>query len=118
MFKNLLKTGMIWLLLSTFSHAATTTFTLPNGEILQDPTRPADWQTVREAAAEPAKQFLLNYILSSNERSQALINGQRVGEGDRINGARVMRITAESVTLNVDGQQRVLRTQNRKAVKK
>lgn len=118
MFKRVLKTGVTWLLLSSLSHAATGTFTLPSGATLQDPTRPADWQTVRAATAEPAKQFQLNYILSSNERSQAMINGQRVGEGDRINGARVVRITAESVTLNVDGQQRVLRTQNRKAIKK
>lgn len=117
MFKTLIKAGIAWLLLCSISHAATGAYTLPSGEIVQDPTRPADWQVVREAA-QPAKQFQLNYILSSSERSLAMINGQRVGEGDRINGARVVRITAESVTLNVDGQTRVLQTKARKSVKK
>lgn len=118
MFKTLIKAGIAWLLLCSISHAATGAYTLPSGEIVQDPTLPADWQVAREAAAQPTKQFQLNYILSSSERSLAMINGQRVGEGDRVNGARVVRITAESVTLNVDGQTRVLQTKARKSVKK
>lgn len=117
MFKPFVLIPVFLLLTSSMTLHASASHTLPDGQTLQDPTRPANWQILRQSA-KPAVAFQLNYILTSDQRQQAIINGQKVSEGDWISGAKVLRITADSVTLSVDGHQRVLQVQARKSIKK
>lgn len=65
---------------------------------LQDPTRPpavmsSDSQTA--AASGP----ILQSVLISQQRVEAIINGHTVRVGDRVGEARVLRITANEVML-------------------
>jgi hypothetical protein len=92
------------------------TYRLPSGELLQDPTRPANQPQAATAAVELVR-FELNYILKAEQRRQAIINGRQVAEGERIGTALVQRIDSNSVTLLVDGQPRVLTVSARPSIK-
>ena len=77
-------------------------------ETLRDPTQP--WvppQAVEYAA--PAPRYAVSAIFVSSARSVAILNGRRVGVGDEIEGARVVAIRRDAVTLEVDGEQLSLR---------
>ena len=69
----------------------------------KDPTRPLDYRVSRTAV-----ELSLNAILHGGERRLAVINGQRLREGDAIansGGIRVMRIAADSVLVGQSGRQ-------------
>ncbi len=68
-----------------------------NAAALNDPTRPTD--PALYFGSGNAGGWALQSILSSNERRIAIINGQRVKEGDRIGSARVARIHDSQVVL-------------------
>ncbi|MDX1452179.1 MAG: hypothetical protein R3183_06440 [Oleiphilaceae bacterium] len=105
MFKHIYLFGL--LLALALPIQAKTTFTLANGEQLVDPTKPHGWRASQPAKAV-ARNYKLNYILKADGRAMAMINGQRVAEGDYVSGARVLSIRDTSVSLLVEGQRRTL----------
>ena len=50
----------------------------------------------------PTPDFVLNGIMYLNDGPQAVINGSRVTEGDKVNGAKVVKINKNNVVLNFD----------------
>lgn len=81
---------------------------------LSDPTRPAEYRPPEvssdpglqgsEAGAEAAEvRYALQYVLVSKNRKYAVINGNRVFEGDHVGDARVLRIEPGSVTIRASG---------------
>jgi len=82
-------------------------YKLSNGEVLNDPTRPHNWN---KASGPKAKQkhFTLNYILKTSQRTNAIINGKKVTEGGIVSGAKVIKINQNTVMILVDGKRRTL----------
>lgn len=103
-----LPTRGYWVFRNSLALAFVLLFALPaTGETLRDPTRP-----LKEAAPlqrhEPS--FQLNAILSGQQRSNvAIINGKTVTEGDSVEGAKVIRILPDRVSLRHGGQSLELR---------
>ena len=93
------------------------TYRLASGEELIDPTLPQGWQAYKQAKG-PAQQFKLSYILNADQRRQAIVNGQRVSEGDTVSGAKVERIQEGAVVLLVDGERQTLRLNKAGGIKK
>lgn len=80
---------------------------------LTDPTRPQDLTPERMESLgmliEPAEPtYTLQYVLHSEQRKFAVINGKRVQEGDRVDEARVLRIHPGKVFIRVPGEVREL----------
>ncbi len=78
-------------------------------ELLRDPTRPYSAKPVATTAsgaetAAAATGFRVTAIFSSEKRRIAVVNGQRVGEGDLVDGATVVEILADALRLNVQGK--------------
>ncbi len=93
-------------------------FRLPDGERLADPTKPANQPVVSTQKQKDASvQFKLSYILAADARRLAIINGQRVVEGDWIAGAQVRKIDRNSVTLLINGRSKVLTVSTRPSIK-
>jgi len=75
---------------------------------LEDPTRPP---TTAAAVAVQANtpgnnpRWVLTSTLVSPQRRTAVINGRLLAIGERIDGARVTEIQADSVRLRVDGRE-------------
>lgn len=73
-------------------------------EGLKDPTRPSHFSSAGNVYLDGLKkQYVLNSILISDQRRVAVINGQRVTEGDRIENAVVRGIQKSQVSLVIDG---------------
>lgn len=69
---------------------------------LVDPTRPPGVSSAKPAG--PAKpRWVLNSTLIAPQRRVAIINGQRVVRGDKVNGATVIGIDAGGVLLRKNG---------------
>ncbi len=84
------------------------TMKLADGTTLKDPTQPFDWAKPKQRTK--AKQsYKLNYLLVGSERQQAIINGKAVTVCDRVSGAKVLKITENSVHLLVNDGTKVLR---------
>ena len=80
-------------------------------ELLRDPTRPYSAKPVATTATGTATAtatgvtgFRVTAIFTSKERRIAVVNGQRVGEGDLVDGATVVEILADALRLNVQGK--------------
>ncbi len=78
-------------------------------ELLRDPTRPSSAKPVATTAtgtgtATAATGFRVTAIFSSEKRRIAVVNGQRVGEGDLVDGATVVEILANALRLNFQGK--------------
>lgn len=75
-------------------------------DLLRDPTRP--YYATRTVAATPGRTsspgFRVTAIFTSDQRRIAVVNGRRVGEGDRVDGATVIEILADDIRLNVNGK--------------
>ena len=75
---------------------------------LFDPTRPQGWQApevTQDGQGEPAAAVLkLQGTFNMAGRRSAVINGRRVGVGDRVSGAEVIEISKDRVVLQVDGE--------------
>lgn len=76
---------------------------------LRDPFRPliGDNGPV-SGPAVPAEGFTLQGILWSPASPQAIVNGQVVKPGDRVEGAEVAAIERRLVRLSIDGEERIL----------
>ena len=55
--------------------------------------------------------FRLNGIIFSDYRPSAIVNGQTVYLGDKVDGATVVGITRTSVTLHTNGQRKTYQLQ-------
>lgn len=71
-------------------------------QALRDPTRPYAARMLGPIATAP--RFELNAIFQSDTRRIAIVNGQRVGVGDGLDGATVTDISADSVALSYAGR--------------
>lgn len=74
-----------------------------SAEVLSDPMRPYTPQ-IRIENSPGGQSYSLSAILYSAQRRVAIVNGQPVSEGQRISGARVVRIAPGQVQLEVDGE--------------
>lgn len=73
-------------------------------EELHDPTRPFGWSPPTLAEEGP-NTWTVTFILVSPQRQVAVINGQTVQIGEKIEEAQVIAITTQAVTLlQADGQ--------------
>lgn len=70
-------------------------------DLMRDPTRP---YTARELTAATAPRFVVNAIIISSERRVAIVNGRRVGVGDRVGNATVIAIEKERMILELNGK--------------
>jgi MSHA biogenesis protein MshK len=71
-------------------------------ELLRDPTRPTN--EVPAARTAPATSSLrVSAVFISGERRVAIVNGQRVREGEVISGATVSKIEADKVSFTRKG---------------
>ena len=80
-----------------------------SGEPLQDPTRPPGWTAtgavaVPAAAAVEAPVFAVSMLKLSPSLRLAVVNGRSVREGDTVDGATVVAIAADGVTLDFQGR--------------
>ncbi len=78
-------------------------------ELLRDPTRPYSAKPVATTAmgtetATGVTGFRVTAIFTSEKRRIAVVNGQRVGEGDLVDGATVVEILADALRLNFEGK--------------
>lgn len=80
-------------------------------DVLRDPTRPFDAKPVSTAPAggtgggkSSVSSFNVTAIFTSDSRRVAVVNGQRVIEGDKVDGATVIEIQKDSLSLNVHGK--------------
>ena len=72
-------------------------------ELLSDPTRP--WSAKSSVVAPTsAAGFRVTAIFTSEMRRIAIVNGQRVSEGDQVDGATVVEILADSCRLDLLGK--------------
>lgn len=70
-------------------------------ESLRDPTRPyAEPVTATTAAV----RFKVSAIFVSDERRVAVVNGQRVMQGDLVDGATVIEILSDELRLDYRGE--------------
>jgi len=99
---------------------AASEYRLPSGEILQDPTRPQQWQNapVGQSTASAEQTFTLNYIVRSGQEIRAMINGKKVLKGDLVSGAMVQRIELDRVILSYRGQRQELRLNQVKGIQR
>lgn len=120
-FKHIRNYGLfLLLLLLSATVFASSTYTMSDGEVLQDPTKPKLWnapaKTVSKKHKEPS--FKLNYIVTSGQEKRAMINNQKVIEGDVISGATVQNINSDSVYLLYKGKQKELRMNKVKGIQR
>jgi MSHA biogenesis protein MshK len=92
---------LILSLLFVFSYSAVA------GSIGADPTRPP--QAVPESGSARDSGWTLYSVMITPTLKTALINDRTVKQGERINGARIVRIQEDRVILRADGQTRTLR---------
>lgn len=76
----------------------------------RDPTRP---YSAPEYSGVVQPNFEVHAIFFSDKRSVAIVNGKRVTVGNDLNDAKVLAITRNSVTLDLDGEQVVLTVRGR-----
>lgn len=80
-----------------------------SSELPADPTRPANLKEVKTVVKKaPQRNFAVTYIKVQGKEKVAMVNGQMVEEGSRIEGAYVSAIRADEVVLRVLGSPRVL----------
>lgn len=82
---------------------------LANGqETLRDPTRPYNARPVVVSTdgggGKVTSSFRVTAIFTSDMRRVAVVNGRRVSEGDKVDGATVVEIFADSLRLNLGGK--------------
>ena len=81
-------------------------------ETLRDPTRPFSAKAIVSSTggggggggSKVATSFRVTAIFTSDMRRVAVVNGQRVIEGDNVDGATVVEIFADSLQLNLRGK--------------
>lgn len=101
-----------------FSAVAPADYILPGGERINDPTKPYHSPTYKVSRQSAAVNFKLSYILSAADRQYAIINGEKVTQGDLVDGAKVLKITSNSVVLSVKGKQNRLQLNSVSGIKR
>lgn len=79
---------------------------------LGDPTKPTALSDPDEVAAAQAAQgprWRLQSTLVADTRRVAVINGRTVAQGERVDGAQLVEIRQDGVTLEHEGQRITLR---------
>lgn len=79
---------------------------------LRDPTKP--WRDASPPQAQSAPGFVVNAIFVSDTRQVAVVNGRRVGVGDRVDGAEVVSIVDDAVTVRIQGRRVLVPLRNRR----
>tara|TARA_R110001599_G_scaffold72156_1_gene200563 strand:- start:1861 stop:2223 length:363 start_codon:yes stop_codon:yes gene_type:complete len=116
-FKTLFYACTFIVAIANTSLLAATTYSLADGSILQDPTKPQLWDAPRATSQQQrAPSFKLNYIVASGQEKRAMINGRKVVVGDVVSGATVKKISSDSVYLIYKGKQKVLRMNKVKGI--
>lgn len=82
-----------------------------------DPTKPIQG-TVSAQKVEAEHGYKLNWMITGKKKNMAVLNGQRVQEGDRVDGAEVLSITADGVLLDVGNEQKLISLSERKGFSK
>lgn len=76
-------------------------------EALRDPTRPYDARPVattsRGTSTNKVSTYDVTAIFTSDSRRVAVINGKRVIEGDTVDGATVVEIMNDRLSLDIGG---------------
>ena len=94
MFKALFYVCSFFVAIASTGLLAATTYTLPDGSVLQDPTKPQLWDAPRASGQQQKEpSFKLNYIVASGQEKRAMINGHKVVVGDVVAGATVKQIS-------------------------
>jgi hypothetical protein len=71
----------------------------------QDPMKPPAWMQQNQTRTSiDTSKFNLRQIISSKNRSVAVINGKTLIEGQKIDGAKVTKITSQWVKLTHKGR--------------
>lgn len=94
----------------SFALLAGLSVTSQANEIQNDPTRPLDYRVSRASV-----ELSLNAILRGGDRRLAVINGQRLREGETIansGGIRVVSINDDAVLVGQSGRQWQLKLNN------
>ena len=73
------------------------------------PVRPAPASPTTNTTEDEFPQLKLQAIFYSRTDPHALINGRTIEEGDQISGARIEKITKETVTVQWNGEVRQLK---------
>ena len=84
--------------------AVVATLIMPAAMAAKDPTRPPAYHRGAATVATPVQQFRVESIIRGSDRRVAVINGQRLTEGEAVDGARLIRIEADAVVLLWQGQ--------------
>lgn len=85
---------------------------------LGDPTRPTSLSEPHETTrAVQMPRWRLQSTLIADDRRVAVINGRIVSVGERIEGATLLEVRSDGVTLQQDGQRLNLRLPGRIEVK-
>lgn len=82
-----------------------------------DPTKPA-FKTVLNDVSDQPQQFVVSSLITGKKQNLAVINGQRVREGDLVQGAKVIAISRKGVRLEVLGEQQFISLTNRQGFSK
>ena len=80
--------------------------------VVADPTRPPAWlgnSQPTERSQPAAENYDLQQILLSDKRQLAIINGQVLAVGEKLSGAKVMKISADSVVIKIGSKRKKLR---------
>ena len=110
------KRSIIALAVCTFSICDSALADLIDGEELRDPTRPI-FVAAESRSDDDVLQIIRNvipasydvsFIRASSTAPMAVINSERVSIGDTIGGATVVAIERSSVTLSVNGEERII----------
>lgn len=77
-----------------------------NAATSEDPLRPPGYKITgaKSTAGKQPATWLVNEILHSEGRRVAIVNNKMVKKGDVVDGARVVDITSERVTLEYKGR--------------
>lgn len=107
MHKILLMASILW---SGYGMAA---------ELPADPTRPMTFTPkIKKVTKAAARHYALTYLVVGEKRRLAVINDKQVVPGDRVDGAKVLSITAEGALLLVNGKRRMVRISKQTGFKK
>lgn len=74
-----------------------------------DPTRPTSLSEPEPARAVQGPRWRLQSTLVADHRRVAVINGRTVAQGERVDGAQLVEVRPDGVTLEQDGQRFQLR---------
>lgn len=82
------------------------------------PTAPATATGTAGSSAAPAFSALpqVRYLLYSGRRRLVMLDEQLLAEGQRVGNLRVLRITPNSVLIELDGRRHTLQVANRRTL--